>query len=154
GEGAAEFAPPKTGAYEPLEPSRLALVDEEMGVTICVSPEAGWGELEGFLAGTQQRLTVAMYQFTAPHIFEAVRRAVAPAGRELKLVLHPVPEKPPRSGVKAHDLPEQEQVLAPLTEQMGGRFQSSWATLVSRAHPDGLWATAYHIKVAVRDGKS
>ena len=48
-------------------------------MTICVSPEAGWGELETFLAGTKKRLTVAMYQFTAPHIFEAVRDAVTPA---------------------------------------------------------------------------
>jgi phosphatidylserine/phosphatidylglycerophosphate/cardiolipin synthase-like enzyme len=37
---------------------------------------------------------------------------------------------------------------------MGQRFQFSWATLSSKAHPDGLWASAYHIKVAVRDGKA
>jgi hypothetical protein len=33
----------------------------------------GWSELEAFLAGTEKGLTVAMYQFTAPHIFEAVK---------------------------------------------------------------------------------
>jgi phosphatidylserine/phosphatidylglycerophosphate/cardiolipin synthase-like enzyme len=37
---------------------------------------------------------------------------------------------------------------------MGDRFQMSWATLVSKARPDGQWASAYHIKVAVRDGKT
>ena len=31
----------------------LLLVKEKMDVTICVSPEAGWGELETFLAGTR-----------------------------------------------------------------------------------------------------
>ena len=37
---------------------------------------------------------------------------------------------------------------------MGDGFEMSWATLVSKAHPDGLWASAYHIKVAVRDGET
>jgi hypothetical protein len=154
GEEAADFGPPKTGAYEPLDPPKLPLVDETMDVTICVSPEAGWQELERFLAGTEERLTVAMYQFTAPHIFAAVKQAVEPAGRRFELVLHPVPEKPAASGVKAHDLKEQDQVLKPLRDDLGNRFQFSWATLKTKAHPDGLWASAYHIKVAVRDGKT
>ena len=80
GEEAVEFALPKTGAYEPLDPPQLPLVDETMKLTVCVSPEAGWSELEAFLAGTEERLTVAMYQFTAPHIFDAVRDAVTPKG--------------------------------------------------------------------------
>jgi hypothetical protein len=60
------FAPPKRGTYEPQDPPNLPLVEEEMGLTICVSPEAGWSELETFLGATRKRLTVAMYQFTAP----------------------------------------------------------------------------------------
>jgi hypothetical protein len=147
-----EFAEPKTGAYEPLDPPQLPLVNEKMNLTVCVSPEAGWGELETFLAGTKKRLTVAMYQFTAPHIFQAVHDAVVPKGRELELVLHPIPEAPAKSGVKAHDLDEKKKVIAPLEKEMGDRFKMSWATLVSKAHPDGQWASAYHIKVAVRDG--
>jgi len=153
GEDLTEFGPPKVGAYEPLNPPDLPLADEPMKATICVSPEAGWTELESFLSSTTERLTVAMYQFTAPHIFEAVQKAMVPAGRRLELVLHPVPETPPRSGVKAHDLKEVEQVITPLAQELGGRFQQSWATLTSKTHPDGLWASAYHIKVAVRDGK-
>ena len=149
GEEPLDFAPPKTGSYEPLDPPQLPLVDEEMKATICVSPEAGWGELESFLGGTRKRLTVAMYQFTALHIFQAVRDAVEPAGRRFELVLHPIPEKPSKSGVKAHDLDEKTKVIAPLEEAMGDRFKMSWATLASKAHPDGQWASAYHIKVAV-----
>ncbi len=95
-----------------------------------------------------------MYQFTAPHIFKAVSAAVEPEGRRLELVLHPIPEKPSKSGVKAHDLDEEKQVIAPLAKAMEDRFQMSWATLVSKAHPDGQWASAYHIKVAVRDGET
>jgi len=147
------FALPKTGSYESLNPPQLPLVDEPMRVTICASPEAGWGELEDFLAATQERLTVAMYQFTAPHIFEAVRDAVTPPGHSLELVLHPRPEAPPQSGVKANDL-EEKDVIDQLSHQMGDRFKMSWASLVTKANPDGLWASAYHIKVAVRDGKT
>ncbi|ATQ67860.1 MULTISPECIES: phospholipase D-like domain-containing protein [Methylosinus] len=152
GDEALAFAPPKTGAYTPPEPPNLPLVKERMQLTVCVSPEAGWSELESFLGETRRRLTVAMYQFTAPHIFDAVKAAVAPAGREFELVLHPVPEKPPSSGVKADDLEEVAGVVDPLSETLKSRFELAWATLHSRANPDGLWASAYHIKVAVRDG--
>jgi hypothetical protein len=152
GEEELEFAPPKTGSYEEPEASRLQLVNEAMDLTLCVSPEAGWGELEDFLDKTIDRLTVAMYQFTAPHIFEAVEKAVQPAGRTLELILHPVPEKPAKTGVKANDLDEEEDVIPTLEMQMKNRFEQTWATLVSKANPDGLFASAYHIKVAVRDG--
>ena len=98
-------------------PPNLPLVKEKMELTICVSPEAGWSELEAFLGGTKRALTVAMYQFTAPHIFEAVEHAVTPAGRKFELVLHPVPEKPPKTGVKANDLDEEDEVIDPLREE-------------------------------------
>ena len=130
-------------------------VKEKMELTICVSPEAGWSELESFLGDTKSTLTVAMYQFTAPHIFEAVDNAVTPAGRKFELILHPVPEKPAKTGVKANDLDEEEEVIEPLEKEMKKRFELTWATLVSRrANPDGLFASAYHIKVAVRDGNA
>ena len=37
---------------------------------------------------------------------------------------------------------------------MKKRFEQTWATLVSKANPDGLFASAYHIKVAVRDSSA
>jgi hypothetical protein len=151
GETVLDFAPPKTGSYEEPNPTNLPLVKEKMKLTICVSPEAGWGELEKFLGDTTSSLTVAMYQFTAPHIFEAVENAVKPPGRQFELILHPVPEKPAKSGVKANDLNEVEDVIDPLQAELKKRFEVTWATLHSKAHPDGLFASAYHIKVAVRD---
>ena len=154
GEPVADFAPPKTGAYEEPNPPNLPLVKESMALTISVSPEAGWSELQTFLSGTKSALTVAMYQFTAPHIFDAVEDAVTPAGRQFELVLHPIPEPPAKSGVKANDLDEKEQVLSPLREKLKGRFEMAWATLVTKANENGLWASAYHIKVAVRDGNA
>jgi hypothetical protein len=154
GEEPLDFAPPKTGACRSLEPANRPLVEEDMKFTICVSPDAGWSELRAFRAGTQERLTVAMYQFTAPHKLEAVHRAVEPEGLRRELVLHPRPEPPAKSGIKAHDLSEEEQVITPLRAAMGDRFPMSWATLTSKANPEGRWASAYHIKVAVRDGKA
>jgi phospholipase D-like protein len=154
GETLLDFAPPKTGSYEEPDPPNLPLVKEKMKLTVCVSPEAGWSELDTFLGETKSTLTVAMYQFTAPHIFEAVESAVKPAGRKFELILHPVPEKPAKNGVKANDLDEVEEVVDPLQQELKKRFEVTWATLHSNAHPDGLFASAYHIKVAVRDGNS
>jgi hypothetical protein len=70
------------------------------------------------------------------------------------LVLHPVPEKPATSGVKANDLYEEDDVLKRLDDELKGRFKMASATLHSKANPDGLWASAYHINVAVRDGSA
>ena len=145
------FALPKTGSYKEPKPTNLPLVEEQMELTICVSPEAGWSELEAFLGQTESTLTVAMYQFTAPHIFDAIEAAVTPAKRKFELILHPVPEKPAKTGVKAHDLNEEDDVIDPLAEKMKTRFEQTWATLISKKRPQGLFASAYHIKVAVRD---
>jgi hypothetical protein len=123
GEAVIVFAPPKSGTYEPTDPPNLPLVNEAMELTVCVSPEAGWSELEAFLGATQASLTVAMYQFTAPHIFKAVNDAVTPEGRKFELVLHPIPEPPAHSGVKASDLAEQSGVIDPLEAEMHDRFK-------------------------------
>jgi len=37
---------------------------------------------------------------------------------------------------------------------MKGRFEQTWATLFSKKNPNGLFASAYHIKVAVRDSSA
>jgi hypothetical protein len=63
-------------------------------------------------------------------------------------------EKPAKSGVKSNDLDEEGEVIDPLEKGMKKRFEIAWATLKTNAHPDGLWASAYHIKVAVRDGNA
>ena len=154
GEAVLDFLPPKTGSYKEPDKPNLPLVNETMEMTICVSPEAGWSELETFLGETESTLTVAMYQFTAPHIFKAIEDAVTPAKRKFELILHPVPEKPAKSGVKANDLNEQEDVIDPLDEKMKQRFEQTWATLISKKNPEGLFASAYHIKVAVRDSSA
>ena len=137
GDAPVDFAPPKSGGYKQPNPPNLPLVKEPMELAICVSPEAGWSELEAFLGETKSSLTVAMYQFTAPHIFEAIEKAVTPGARKFELILHPVPEKPAKTGVKAHDLDEEEAVIEPLERSMKKRFEQTWATLVSKKNPEG-----------------
>jgi MinD-like ATPase involved in chromosome partitioning or flagellar assembly len=154
GEELLDFTAPKIGSYEEPDPPNLPLVKEKMDLTICVSPEAGWSELESFLGETKETLTVAMHQFTAPHIFKAIEDAMTPAECKFELILHPIPEKPAKNGVKADDLNEEEDVINPFEEKMKKRFEQTWATLVSKANPDGLFASAYHIKVAVRDSSA
>lgn len=154
GNAVLDFLPPKTGSYKEPDKPNLPLLRESMEMTICVSPEAGWSELETFLGETESTLTVAMYQFTAPHIFDAIKDAVTPAKRKFELILHPVPEKPPKTGVKKDDLNEQDEVIDPLDAKMKQRFEQTWATLKSKKNPQGLWASAYHIKVAVRDSSA
>jgi hypothetical protein len=63
-------------------------------------------------------------------------------------------QPPAHSGVKADDLATQPCVIDPLDAEMHDRFEMAWAPLLTKAHPDGLWASAYHIKVAVRDGSA
>ena len=124
-----------------------------MDLTICVSPEAGWGNWK-FLGRDQGAPHCCHVSVHRTAHFRAVSNAVTPEGREFELVLHPIPEKPPKAGVKANDLNEQNDVIDPLEKDIKDRFKMAWATLKTKAHPDGLWASAYHIKVAVRDGKA
>jgi phosphatidylserine/phosphatidylglycerophosphate/cardiolipin synthase-like enzyme len=79
---------------------------------------------------------------------------VEPGRRVFELVLHPHVESPRENGTKANDLKTKAQVLEPLENEMVDRFDLAWATLKTGDKPDGLWATSYHIKVAVRDGKA
>lgn len=137
-----------TSTYERLpEESDLLreLADESMTVTLHASPDAGWAVLSEFLARTTQTLTVGMYDFTAPHIVEAINRATGPSRRKLSLVLQRGEDL--GKGTKVDDLPEEETV-ADLADRLKARFDYSWAAIRGAASP---FKSAYHIKVAVRD---
>lgn len=136
--------------YRPRPEPQFALdaVEERMRLTVHVSPEAGWRQLSGFLAGVDAELVVGMYDFTAPHIVDAVSQAIGPAGRQMTLVLQH--NASIGDGTKANDLPD-ETVVANLEALAGDRFQSAWAPVTG---PARLFDSAYHIKVAVRDGAS
>ncbi|HKM55852.1 MAG TPA: phospholipase D-like domain-containing protein [Isosphaeraceae bacterium] len=134
-----------TTAY--VKPKDLSLdeIHEKMTVICHVSPDAGWPTLSDFLAGTKVGLTIGMYDFTAHHIIEGVLGAVQAEPRELTLVMQ---EGEALSG-KPDDVKE-EVTIDQYREALGDRFDYAPAS-IGKGHQ---FATAYHIKVAVRDSKA
>lgn len=131
------------GGREYQEPAHLKLtaVGGAMTLLCHVSPDAGWPTLQKFLAGTRKTLTVAMYDFGAEHIVKAIEGTLGTKG-EFVLNLDRR-SNPQRQG----ELTE-EQMVARFAAALGGRFTPSTAAVGT------LYPTAYHIKVAVRDGKA
>lgn len=123
----------------------LEQVNEKMSVICHVSPDAGWPTLRDFLEGTKTEMTVGMYDFTAPHIIDGLFEAVEEAPKELTLVL----QKGEALQGKPDDIPE-EQTIARFQQQLRKRFDYAPASVGK----DHQFASAYHIKVAVRDGKA
>lgn len=132
-------------SYKKPSGFELEEVHEEMTVNCHVSPDAGWPVLREFLRGTKKGLTIGMYDFTAPHIVDGVLEAVHDDPRKLTLVLQ---EKAAMAG-KPHDIPE-EKTLARYRQELDSRFDHAPASVGK----DHQFASAYHIKVAVRDGKA
>jgi len=132
-----QYAPPPNA---PLDP-----IDDTFTIVCHVSPDAGWLQLQPFLANTQARLTVGMYDFTSAHILTTLRGAMA-GQRTLGMVLdHPAPD---RSSDQTDD-----QTHDTLAAALGHRLEFAWALEAHDPHAAAaLFPSAYHIKVAVRDG--
>ncbi|WP_104666753.1 phospholipase D-like domain-containing protein [Ensifer adhaerens] len=132
---------------------KLKAVKEEMSITFCASPDTGWPELRSFLKKVDQTLTVAMYDFGAPHVVEAVRGAVASPGANMTLVLQEG-ESLDKKGAKKDDLKDAE-VVDLLASDLSGRLAFSLASVYRpvgyKSNASGLFESSYHIKVAVRD---
>lgn len=125
----------------------LDLAERKMTGQVHVGPDAGSQMLVEFVRATEEKLTIGMYEFTAPHIVGAVKDKFAETG-DIKLVLEKG-EHIGGSGVKKDDQPD-EQTVAELEALMRGRFQNQWASVGSGR----IFPWAYHIKVAVRDGEA
>ncbi len=122
----------------------LAPVSAKATITLSASPDSGWPTLKAFLAGTRHSLTVGLYDFTSEHVLRAVETSLA--GRSVKFVL----DHPPRNPTADQT---DEQTAAGLATALGTDFEQAWA--LDRMDPLATaWTfpTAYHIKVAVRDG--
>jgi phosphatidylserine/phosphatidylglycerophosphate/cardiolipin synthase-like enzyme len=128
----------------------LEEIDDEVFMVCHVSPDAGWPTLEDFLNRTDQRLTLAMYEFTAPHVFEAVRDAVLSESQKLQIVYQKGEQSTIGSGTKVNDIKDDE-VVDRLEEILGDRFKVAYPKL---GPANGIFGTSYHIKVAVRDGET
>jgi hypothetical protein len=142
--------------YVPPPHLELKEVKAAMTVLCHTSPDAGWKTLEPFLAGTRQRLTIGMYDFTAPHIRDGVAKIASKFHGPLRLVLDPkiALQSPGRGGTnpKEDDVTE-EKVKKALENAYGERFEFVWAAVkLEGKTTKGIFPSAYHIKVAVRDG--
>jgi hypothetical protein len=145
-----ELARPIT--YTPPADGDLSEVTGAMTVTCHVSPDAGWAVLEPFLSGTEEQICLGMYDFTAPHIYRAVRTVLKNEQVSWRQTIGPKESLPSEDDVdstKADDLTEAK-VNTGLRRLAGARFQNAFA----RVGSGKTFASAYHIKVAVRDRKA
>lgn len=148
--GIAEAVPVTT--YEPPPDGNLDPVTGAMTVVCHVSPDAGWRTLRAFLAATERKLHLGMYDFTAPHIYRAARSLLRNSDVEWQQVLSPHESLASPGDVdstKASDISE-DNVVRGLRRLAGARFRNAFA----RIGAGRTFARAYHIKVAVRDDRA
>jgi hypothetical protein len=132
-----DYAPPPNAPLQPIV--------DDFTITCHASPDAGWTQLKPFLQGVKSRLTVGMYDFTSAHILDTVQTAMR-ARKNLNLVLdHPAPDRTlDQSDEETHDA---------LQGALAARLKFAWALEAHDPKIDAwIYPSAYHIKVAVRDG--
>jgi hypothetical protein len=138
--------------YEPPAHGDLSPVTGAMKVTCHVSPDAGWRVLKPFLEDTRNKLHLGMYDFTAPHIYRLARTMLKESDVNWQQVLGPKESLPTEDDVdstKANDIKESS-VVRGLKRVASDRFGNAFAHIGSGK----TFASAYHIKVAVRDDRS
>lgn len=107
---------------------------------IHTGPDASWPQLGPFLSKTRKSLVVAMYDFGATNVANGVLDAVKGQAETISMVL--------QMGGKVHDgdLTDAEAV-AQIRDAKGNKFDFAPASVGT----NGIFDSAYHIKVAVRD---
>lgn len=135
--------------YTPPPGADLEPVTGAMVITCHVSPDAGWPVLRPFLDGTRKEITLGMYDFTAPHIYQTIRSLLRDSDVRWRQTLGPnesLPKGDDVDSTKADDKPEAS-IIRGLKRVASDRFENAFA-LVGTGK---TFASAYHIKVAVRD---
>lgn len=126
--------------YQPA-PVPLDEVNSKLTINCHASPDCGWPNLKPFLEGTQERLTVGMYDIGAQHVIDTFKQSVQ--DKHLTMVLDSNP-----AGPDEHPLQQA------LEQELGAKFKFAWAPeATSRDITTAIFPNAYHIKVVVRDGK-
>ncbi len=139
---------PEFGYVKP-EGLNLDAVHEPMDVICHVSPDEGWPVLEEFLGRTKKSLTLGIYDLSAPHVF---RKLMELAGRDPEFRFNLITQKGLAGGlrgVKENDLNEAK-VMEGLREVLGDRFRQAYVNVSGDRR---IFASAYHIKAAVRDSE-
>jgi hypothetical protein len=131
-----DYTPP---ANRPLDP-----ITDQFTITCHASPDAGWPTLKPFIAAATQRLSVAMYELTAPYIVETVIGSLK--AKKLELLLDD-PGDPTKRDQTVDD------TRAQLAAGLGPALNFAWALEAADPHVSAaIFPRAYHIKVIVRDG--
>lgn len=130
--GAHAYTPP-TGAQFSLNP-----IEDDMVLVCHASPDCGWPTLQPFLSNVQGRLSIAMYDFSAPWI--QAELLALPSALDLTLVIDS--GFSPKTGE-----PHEKDVLT----AVGDHFSAPRVTYASTRKAGSLFATSYHAKVAVAD---
>jgi hypothetical protein len=129
--------------YKGIQPSRLLPVCEPMKMIVHVSPDQGWPMLKAFLSPARE-WSIAMFDFTARHIYDQLCAAVGVKDSTLSLCLGP--NESGDEGSRPSGIHE-EDIVGGLRDLLGRRFRFAWASVgVTRQ-----FASAYHIKVSVKD---
>jgi hypothetical protein len=131
-------------AYTPAKP-RLAKVSRPMTILACASPDAGFTVLAEFLEAARTRLTVALYDFTSGDILRTLTGVIKKRRLPFKMVLdHPALNQTANQS--------DAQTVQAITKA-DRDATVMWA--LTETDPDTtkwIFPSAYHIKVAVRDG--
>jgi V8-like Glu-specific endopeptidase len=135
-----------TIGYKPPDDVTLDEVEEPMEVTCHSSPDDGWPVLKEFLSRVRRTLTVGMFDLTAPHIVATFRQMANKRNFRVNLAIQ-MGMAGGLKGEKKNDIPEDE-FIDEMKQAMGRRFRQAY---VDVSGDDRTFASAYHIKVAVRD---
>ncbi|MFK0690080.1 phospholipase D-like domain-containing protein [Mesorhizobium sp. IMUNJ 23033] len=133
--------------YQPRPDLPLDRRKAQMGFVIHSGPDAGWPQLQKFLSSTKKSLAIAMYEFGAPHVVEGVLNAVNVQAETIAMVLQLGGNI--TGSIKKDDFTDVETVEK-IRDKKGAKFQFAAAS----TGKNGIFDSAYHIKVAVRDHAS
>jgi hypothetical protein len=124
----------RPGQYR--EPPNLTLerIQAPMQAVFHVSPDSGFPNLKAFLGRVKTKLTATIYEWAPNHISDALAAALDDNGKSLKMVTQ-------QRGTS--------DAVAAIKQRLGRRFEHVWAS----AGAGGIVPSAYHIKVASRDGE-
>jgi phosphatidylserine/phosphatidylglycerophosphate/cardiolipin synthase-like enzyme len=125
--------------YEGLAGNPIDKVHDVARPIVChVGPDAGWSTLRPFLEATEEKLTVAMYDFNAAHIATAVIALVLRNEIDMKLTWD--------DSMTA----DETAVRKKLRTKLEGRLEGG----IVLCGGGRRFASAYHEKVAVRDSSA
>jgi phosphatidylserine/phosphatidylglycerophosphate/cardiolipin synthase-like enzyme len=131
------FAEP---TYEGLPGDPIdASFDVERPLLCHVGPDSGWVVLRDFVGQTRESVTAAIYDFSGDHIANTLIDASRAHGFPIKLAID--------DGIN-----ETEEL--PIQRRLKRRLQDNYDAEIVMCRSGARFPTAYHEKVAVRDGRS